>query len=62
MSGQNLHTCERCDARSLSSFSPARGVRLAVCAYCATESRRDGVDLETVVEPALLDRDRERKR
>ena len=47
MSGKELKTCDLCDARTAKHvLSSARGVRLAVCASCAVEVRRDGVDLQ----------------
>ncbi len=47
MSGKELHTCDLCDERTAKHvLYYARGVRLAVCGSCATESRRDGIDLD----------------
>jgi len=61
MSGKELHTCDLCDERTAKHvLYYARGVRLAVCGSCATESRRDGIDLELTL--TAVDREGEGKR
>ncbi len=38
--------CDLCDVKAAKHHLDLQGIRLAVCAPCAVEARRDGIDLD----------------